>query len=76
VHFISECIVNVMNGNIKLKVCDTRKLQKHKVALRNFSDKHLPLFAKKKPIVQRGEFLLPLLSTVLQRLGSLIFRNR
>ena len=54
VHCISECTLNVLNGNIKLTGCDTRKLQKQKAALRKFSDKRVPLSAKKKLIVQRG----------------------
>jgi len=76
VHCISECILNVLNGNIKLTDCDTRKLQKHKAALRKVSDMHVPLSAKKKLIVQRGGFLLPLLSAILPTLASLILRNR
>jgi len=76
VNCISECILNVLHGNIKLTGCDTRKLQKHKAALRKVSDKRVPLFAKKKLIVQRGGFLLPLLSAVLPTLASLIVRNR
>ena len=32
---ISECVLNVLNGNIKLPGCVTRKLQKHKAALRS-----------------------------------------
>jgi len=64
------------NGNIKLTVCDTRKLQKHKAALRKVSDRRVPLASKKKLLVQRGEFLLPLLSAILPTPASLIFRNR
>jgi len=76
VHCISECILNVLNGNIKLTGCDTRKLQKHKAALHKASDKCVPLSAKKKLIVQRGEFLLHLLIAILPTIASLIFQNR
>jgi len=76
VHCKSKCILNVLNGNIKLTGCDTRKLQKHKAALRKISDNHVPLSAKKKLIEQRGGFLLPLLSANLPSLASLIARNR
>jgi len=75
-HSISECILNVLNGNIKLTGCDTRKLQKPKAALLKVSVKRVPLSAKKKFIVQRGGFLLPLLSAILPTLASRIFRNR
>jgi len=47
VHCINECIFNVLNGYIKLTGCDTRKLQKHKAALRKFSDKGVPLPPKR-----------------------------
>jgi len=47
VHCISECILNVLNGNIKLTGCDTRKLQKLKAALLKVCDKRVPLSAKK-----------------------------
>jgi len=76
VNCISECVLNVLNGNIKMTGCDTRKLQKHKAALRKFVDRHVPLSSKKKLIVQRGGFLLPLLSSVLPTLASLMLRNR
>jgi len=74
-HCISECILNVLNGNIKMTVCDTRKLQKHKAALRKVSDKRVPLSAKKKLTLQCGGFLLPVLSAILPKLASLIVRN-
>jgi len=34
VNCISECILNVLNGNIALTDCDTRIRRNHKVALR------------------------------------------
>jgi len=75
VNCMSACVLNVLNGNIKLNGCDTRKLQKHKAGLRKVSDRRVPLSKKKKLIVQRGGFLLLLLSAVLPTLASLIFRN-
>jgi len=73
VNIISECL-NVLNGNIKLTRCNTRKLRKHKAALRKVAYKRVPFSSKKKLIVQRGGFVLPLLSTVLPTIASLIFR--
>jgi len=75
VNFISEYVLNVLNGNIKLPDCVKRKLHKHKAALRKVSDRRVPLSKKKKFIVQRGGFLLPQLSAVLPTLASLIFRK-
>jgi len=45
----------VLNGNIKLTGCVTRKLQKHKAALRKLCDRRVPVSKKKKLIVQRGD---------------------
>jgi len=73
---ISESILNVLNGIIKPTGCDMSMLQKHKAALSKVSDKRVPLTAKTKLIVQRGGFLLPLLSADLPSLANLIFRNR
>ena len=36
---ISECVLKILNGNIKLTGCYTRKLQKHKAALREVADR-------------------------------------
>ena len=75
-NFLSECALNVLNRNIKLTGCDTRKLQKYKVAIRKVSDRRVPLASKKNLIVERGGFLLPLLSAILPKIASLIVRKR
>jgi len=54
VNCVSECVLNVLNGNIKFSGFNTRKLQKHKAALRKVADKHVSLSVKKRPIIQRG----------------------
>jgi hypothetical protein len=45
VNCISECVLNVLNGNLP---CEASKLRKHKVALRKDSDTHVSLSGKKK----------------------------
>jgi hypothetical protein len=67
-------VLNVLNCNVKLSGCVTRKLRKHKAGLRKVADKRDPISGKKKLIVQRGGFLLPLLSAVLPALATLIFK--
>jgi len=74
VNCISECVANVLNSNIKLLVCNTRKdakIQGHdlKVAYRHFT-----LSGKKRLIVQHRGFLLPLLGALLPTIANLIFR--
>jgi len=76
VNSISECILNVLNGNVKLTGCNTRKLRKHKVTLGKVADRRVPLSTKKKLIVQRGGFLLPLFSAILPAIASLIFPSK
>jgi len=71
VNSIIECILNVLKGNVKLAGCNTRKLRKHKVTLRKVADKRVPLATKKRLIIRRGGFLIPLLSTVVPAIASL-----
>jgi len=76
VNSISECILNVLNENVKLAGCNTHKLRKHRVTLRKVADKRVPLSTKKRLIIQRGGFLLPLLSAILPAIASLIVSSR
>jgi len=69
---ICECISNVLKGNVWLSGWRTRKLRKHKDTFRKVADKRVPLSTKKKLVVQKGGFLLPLLSAVLPAIASLI----
>ena len=72
---ISECVLNVRNGNVRLSDCVARMLRKHRTVLRKVADRRVPLSGKKKLIVQRGGFLLPLLGAVLPAIASLIFKQ-
>ena len=69
---ISECVLNVLNGNVALTGCVKRKLSKHRLAMRRLVDRRVSLQGKKRVIVQRWGFLLPLLTAVLPTLASLI----
>src|SRR5215469_3030864 len=71
VNIINECALNLLRGTVKLTDCQKRKLRKHRAILRRLADKHVSLSAKKQAIVQRGGFLLPLLSAVLPPIASL-----
>jgi len=76
VNSISECILNALNENVKLTGYNTRKLRKHKVTLRKVAYMPGPLSTKKKPIVQRGGFLLTLLSAGLPAIASLTLSSK
>jgi hypothetical protein len=75
VNDICECILNVLKRNINLTACSKRKLKKYKTVIRTLIDKRSPLSTKKRLIIQKGGFLLPLLTAVLQILANLIFRK-
>jgi len=72
---LSECSLKLLRGNVKLTPCQKRKLRKHRVHLRKLADKRVSISSKKKAIVQRGGFLLPLLGAVLPTIASLIFKQ-
>ena len=66
---VSECELNVLHGNVKLSDCTRRKLRKYR-QLRSVVDRRVPLARKKKLIIQRGGFLVPLLTAVLPTLAT------
>jgi len=72
VNCISECVLNVLNGNVLLTCCVKRQLSKHRIALRKLVDRRVQLQGKKRLIVKRGGLNLPLLTAILPTLASLI----
>ena len=57
---ISECVLNVLNVNIKLSGFNTRKLQKQKAALRKAADRRVFLSREKGGSGSSpGEFCCP-----------------
>jgi hypothetical protein len=73
VHSVSECALNVLRGNVKLSDCTKRKLRKLKHQLRAVVDKRLSITSKKKLIIQRGGFLVPLMMAIQPSKATLIF---
>ena len=73
---IGECVLNVLYGNIPQFSCLKRKLKKHKAVLRQLADKRVRHSAKKRLLVQKGCFLLPLSSAVLPTFSTVIFLSR
>jgi len=72
---LSECSLNLLRSNVKLTPCQKRKLRKYRTHLRKLEDKRVSLTSKKKAIVQRGGFLIPLLGAVLPTIASLLFKS-
>jgi hypothetical protein len=73
---ITECVLNVLRGNVTLTACQKKKLQKFKFLFRSPADKRVPLSSKKRQINQRGGFIITLLSAILPTIASLIFRSQ
>jgi len=70
---VCECALNLLHGNVQLSDCTRRKLLKYRRRLRTVVDRRVLLARKKKLIIQRGGFLVPLLTAVLFTSASLIY---
>jgi len=57
---MNECILKILNWNLKLSECSKRNLRKHKAILRKVTDKGVFLTAKKRLIDKREVFLIQL----------------
>jgi hypothetical protein len=62
-----------LKENINVSSCATGNLKKHKGQLRKAADKSVSLAKEKQIIVQKGDFLGPLLAAVLPNLASILF---
>ena len=76
INTISECVLNVLKGNLKLTDSQKRKLRKFRRQLRSITGRRVALATKKELINQLGGFLVPLLSAILPTVANLIFRSR
>ena len=61
---LSECALNILKGNVKLKPSDKTRLTKYRQKLRKVADKRVSLKQKHK-IVQTGGFAPALLAPLL-----------
>jgi len=68
---IHKCCVNILNGCIPLTGSQKTRLRRNKSDLRRLILKKTSL-AKKRKILQKGGFLLAILSAVIPIVGSLI----
>lgn len=73
---IIECVINTLNGNHKISTQVKQKLCKYKNCFRKLIQPKISLKKKRKIIIQKGGFLLPLLGSILSGvIGSLINRK-
>jgi hypothetical protein len=71
-----ECVINTLNGNHKLTKEDKSKLSKYKSRLRAFVNPKITFKNKRKLLVQKGGFIIPLLTSILTGvIGTLITGN-
>jgi hypothetical protein len=71
---ICECILNCLNGNIKLKDKEIVGLRPFKRIFRELLIKKKPLKRKKKILIQHGSGFLPILiPAIIQALSSILY---
>lgn len=71
---ISECCLNILQGNIPLSFREKAKLEKHAKKIRDLTHKKLSIKNKKK-ILQTGGFLPALLSPVIGALAGPLLKG-
>jgi len=62
---IVECAINTLNGNHKLTEDDKGKLSKYKNRLRVLVNPNITFKIKRKLLIQKGGFIVPLLTNFL-----------
>ena len=73
---LCDCILNCLNGNIKLNDNDILKLKKYKKALRSLISRNQTIKKQRKILVQKGGYILPIIvPSILTALGSYLLKN-
>lgn len=75
---ICECVLNILNGKVKISEDDLNKLEPYKKVFRKLLEKKLNLAQKKKLIIQKGGFLqiiLPLITAAIDLFSNLFKKN-
>ena len=71
---VSECIHNVLFGNVKLSPYERKTLVKYKKVLKSLSHKCQPIREKKRVLKQKGGFLQYLIPAAITAVTSLFGR--
>ena len=66
---VTECIQNIISGNVPVNKNQLKLLKRYKYVLRNLAKKCRPIKNKKKMLLQKGGFLGALLPIALNALG-------
>lgn len=69
---VCECVLNVLKGNVPLNKHQKRKITAYKKVVRTLGKKSVPLYKKRKLLVQKGDgflsFLIPAAVSVISSL--------
>jgi hypothetical protein len=69
---ISDCCLNICNGNVKLKGAQQKNICRHKTLVRTIAKKSVPLYKKREILIQKGGALPAILIPILAAAGSLL----
>lgn len=69
---ICECILNIIEGRVKISKQDLEKLKPYKNLFRKLVNKKLKIKEKKKLIIQKGGFLQILIPAIISGLATII----
>lgn len=70
---VCECALNLLKGNVPITRRQKTRLAPYKRTLRRLADKKVPLFKKRRLLVQKGEgFLSILIPAAVSLLSTLI----
>ena len=71
-----ECAINKLNGNRELTKDEKGKLSKYKNRLRASVNPKINFKSKRKHLVQKGGFIVPLLTNILSSvIGAIVSNN-
>jgi hypothetical protein len=71
-----ECASNTLNGNHKSSKEEKNNLKRYKNRLREIVNPKISFKSKRKLLIQKGGFIVPLLTTILSGvIGTLISSN-
>lgn len=74
---VCECALNLLKGNVPITPSQKKRLAPHKRTLRRLGDQKVPLFKKRRLLVQKGDgFLSVLIPAAVSVLTSLIHGAR
>ena len=69
---VSECIKNILEGNVPVSNRHLTQMKKYKTLLRSLAKRCYPIKDKKKILKQKGGFIGALLPIAMSALGGMI----